>query len=65
MYVCSLTHAYVHCVGSVSNGKFNSLRAKGYTRPISMFAVRSQVQNKYAKMSHKVMASMLIYPVSS
>ena len=56
-------HVYVHVpyihVDSVSNGEFNSLRAKGYTRPISIFAIRSQIRNKYARMSHKAMASML------
>ena len=60
--IASHVHVFISCmhnVGSVSSGEFNSLRAKGYTRPISMFVVRSQVQNKYAKMSHKAMASML------
>ena len=61
MYMRSYTcmHVYYVHVGSVSSGKFNSLRAKGYTRPISIFAVRSQIRSKYARMSHKAMASML------
>ena len=52
-------NVYMYHAGSVGNGEFNSLRAKGYTRPLSIFAVRSQVRNKYARMSHKAMVSML------
>ena len=62
-YVSSLHTVYMHVqchanvlytVGSVSNGEFNSMRAKGYTRPLSILAVRSQVRNKYARMSWRL-----------
>ena len=63
MYMCM--YLYMYHVGSVSNGEFNSLRAKGYTRPLSIFEVHSQVRNKYARTSHKAMASMLTPSKSS
>lgn len=46
-------------VGFCSDGEFNSLRSRGYTRPISVFAIRSDVRSKYARMSQKKMMSML------
>ncbi len=38
-------------VGFCSDGEFNSLRNRGYTRPLSVFAIRSDVRSKYARMS--------------
>ena len=33
--------------GFVSNGEFNYLRSKGYTRSLSVLQIRSELQNKY------------------
>ena len=52
----------VFSIGFVSIGEHNVLRATGYTRPLSVFKVRSSVRNKYAKMSTKKLRS-LITPV--
>ena len=45
--------------GFVSNGEHNVLRATGYTRPVSLFKIRSSVRAKYAKMSAKKLHSMI------
>ena len=37
-------------VGFCSDGEFNSLWNRGYTRPLSVFTIRSDVRSKYAKM---------------
>ena len=42
MYIFSIT-------GFVGDGEFNFLRAKGYTRPLSVLQVHSNVQNLYSK----------------
>ena len=42
-----------------SDGEFNSLRNQGYTRPLSVFAIRSDVRSKYARMSVSSMKDML------
>ncbi len=36
-------------IGFVSNGEFNYLRTKGYTRPLSVLQIRSIVRKKYSK----------------
>lgn len=46
-------------IGSVSNGEFNTLRARGYSRPVSILQVRADVRAKYAKIKHSVLKSML------
>ncbi len=38
-------------LGFVSNGEHNELRAKGYTRPVSIFNIKSVVRAKYSRMS--------------
>ncbi len=65
---------YMHCthcsyaipVGFGSNGEFNSMRNRGYTRPISVFCIRSRVR---ARLSESTMLAMLtpkgILPLSS
>lgn len=47
-------------VGFVSNGEYNSFRAMGYTRPLSVLKIRSMARNKYSKMSVSKMESMLL-----
>jgi hypothetical protein len=46
-------------VGFCSDGEFNTLRNRGYTRPLSVFAIRSDVRSKYARMSVATMKAML------
>ena len=53
-YKCIETHA-----GFVSDGEFNYLRTKGYTRPLSVIQIRSDVRRKYSRMSHTALLSML------
>ena len=45
-YLCIL-------IGFCSNGEYNAMRSQGYTRPLSVFKIRSNVCSKYAKMSKK------------
>ena len=45
--------------GFVSNGEFNYMRSKGYTRPLSVLQVRTDVRNKYAKVRQDALLSML------
>ena len=45
--------------GFVSDGEFNYLRMKGYTRPLSVLQVRSDVRKKYSKLSSKKLLAML------
>lgn len=45
--------------GFVSNGEYNVLRAKGYTRPISVLKIKADTRRKYAKMGLKKMVDML------
>ena len=35
------------------------MRNKGYTRPISVFQIRSEVRAKYARLSESTMLAML------
>lgn len=57
-----MVHAYYYdtsLIGFCSNGEFNSMRNRGYTRPISVFLIRSQVRAKYARLSESTMLAML------
>ena len=51
-------YAYTH-IGFVSNGEFNYLRTKGYTRPLSVLKIRVDVRNKYNRLRHSTLLSML------
>ena len=51
-YLCIL-------IGFCSNGEYNAMRSQGYTRPLSVFKIRSNVRSKYAKMSKTKMLAML------
>jgi len=46
-------------LGFVSDGEFNYLRLKGYTRPLSVLQIRSDVRRKYSKLSSKKLSAML------
>lgn len=54
-----LTILYIHPIGFVSDGEFNFLRAKGYTRPLSVLQIRSSVRNMYSRMSLRKMLSLI------
>ncbi|XP_065893244.1 uncharacterized protein [Dysidea avara] len=45
--------------GFASDGEFNYLRTKGYTRPLSVFQVRNNVRKIYSKMSMRKMLAMI------
>ncbi len=57
----SFSHSvyYLLLLGFCSDGEFNSMRNRGYTRPISVFLIRSQVRAKYARLSESTMLAML------
>lgn len=46
-------------IGFVSNGEYNVFRYKGYTRPLSVFQLRSLARNKFRNMGLKKMKGML------
>ena len=46
-------------LGFVSNGEFNFLRTKGYTRPLSVLQIRSNVRKKYSQIGFRALLSML------
>ena len=45
--------------GFVSNGEFNFLRSKGYTRPLSVLQIRTNVRNKCSKYKLSDLLEML------
>ena len=47
------------CIGFVSNGEFNYLRTKGYTRPLSVLQARTNVRNKYKNYRKAAFLAML------
>ena len=49
----------VYEIGFVSDGEFNYMRSKGYTRPLSVLQIRSNARNKYSKKAKATMLSML------
>ena len=46
-------------IGFVSDGEFNYMRSKGYTRPLSVLQMWSNARNKYSKIKKTTMLSML------
>ena len=46
-------------LGFVSDGEFNYLRMKGYTRPLSVLQIRADVRRKYSRLSPKKLLAML------
>ena len=61
------TFSYLNCIiqflwiGFVTDGEFNYLRTKGYTRPLSVIQIRCNVRNKYcnSRLSHGKLIAML------
>ena len=45
--------------GLVTDGEFNSLRAKGLQRPVSILQIKSEARQRYARMGEGTMRSML------
>lgn len=45
--------------GFVSNGEFNYMRTKAYTRPLSVLQIRTDVRNKYSKIKQDRLKDML------
>ena len=58
LFMCMLD-SRLSVIGFVCNGEFNYLRSKGYTRPVSVLQIRSQVRKKYSKMRQDTMIAML------
>lgn len=54
-----LINSLIHLLGFVSNGEYNVLRAKGYTRPLSVLKIKADVRVKYSKMGIKKMTEMI------
>ena len=50
---------FVYFTGFCSNGEYNTMRSQGYTRPLSVLKIRSNVRSKYARMSKQRMLAML------
>ena len=46
-------------IGFVSNGEYNSMRANGYSRPLSVLQIKADARKKYSKMGKKSMVDML------
>ena len=58
------TLTFCTSLGFVSNGEYNTFRSKGYTRPLSIFQIRSEVRNRYARMNVKSMkAKAMLNPI--
>jgi hypothetical protein len=54
-----MVNAGMKVAGFVSNGEFNYLRTKGYTRPLSVLQIRTDARNAYSRAKEDVMLSML------
>lgn len=50
---------FVLYTGFMSNGEYNVFRYKGYTRPLSIFQLRSQARKKFKSIGVKRMKGML------
>lgn len=46
-------------VGFASNGEFNTMRVKGYTRPLSVLQIKAEAKQKYMKTALSTMKNML------
>lgn len=54
-----LMDALMNIAGLVTDGEFNTFRARGSTRPVSIFAIRSDARAKYSRLGKKTMLSMI------
>ena len=55
-YNFSFLYAYIGCV---TNGEFNSLRCRGYERPLSILQIKADVRKQFSKLSLKSMLPMI------
>ena len=46
-------------VGLVTNGEFNSFRAHGYKRPVSVLKIRADVRVKYSRKGEAALLAMV------
>ena len=46
-------------LGFTTDGEFNYLRTKGYSRPLSVLQIRSDVRKKYARIQKSTLLAML------
>ena len=53
------SHYFISLAGFVSDGEFNYMRSKGYTRPLSILQIRTDVRNKFSKTKQDVLLCML------
>jgi len=58
-YVIMQTLKSCFVPGFVSNGEHNTLRAVGYTRPLSVLNIKSSVRAKYYKMNSQKLIAMI------
>ena len=47
------------CLLFIGNGEHNVLRAMGYTRPVSVLRIKSEVKARYSRMSVKKLCAMI------
>ena len=52
-------HNILFSEGFVSDGEFNYMRSKGYTRPLSVLQIRTNVRTKYKKIHQRTLLAML------
>ena len=57
--ICVFLYFHSVFIGFTTDGEWNSLHAKGYTRPLSVFQIRSDARRKYAHMSLQKMIAMI------
>ncbi len=56
--VFTLKHL-IRYIGCATNGEWNTLRSKGYMRPISVLEIRAQIRRKYSKLGLRKLNGML------
>ena len=61
IYVCSFLYMFTSVLfpGFVTNGEFNYMRSKGYTRPLSVLQIRADIRNKYNRIKQETLLNML------
>ena len=59
MCLSNIDLIFLITAGFTSDGEFNYLRTKGYTRPISVLQIRTDVRNKFSRISAQNLLAML------
>ena len=54
-----MVYIHVLCVHITGFVEYNSLRSKGYTRSLSVLAIKAESRAKYAKMGEQKMLKMI------